>query len=162
MIVISDTSVLSNLILINRLDILEQVFSEIIILNEVAAELMKLKDYGIDLSTFTNATWIKTLNSSNQALIKDLSGSLDRGESAAISLALEVNADYLAIDERAGRRIAKELGLKIIGLIGILVRAKKLRIIQEVKPVLDELISRANFYISKHFYNKILEDIGEN
>ena len=161
MIVISDTSVLSNLILINRLDILQRVFSEIIIPYEVKAELMKLEDYGIDLSSFTSASWINILKSSNQALIQDLSESLDRGESAAISLALEVNADYLAIDEKAGRGIAKKLGLKIIGLIGILVRAKKLGVIQRVKPILDDLVVKANFYISKHFYDKILEDIGE-
>lgn len=123
---------------------------------------MKLEDYGIDLSPFTSAPWIQTLHSSNEELIKNLSDSLDKGESAAISLALEIKADYLAIDERAGREIAKKLGLKIIGLLGILVRAKKLGVIQKVKPILNLLINNANFYIHQNLYDQVLGDIGES
>ncbi|MEZ4776179.1 MAG: DUF3368 domain-containing protein [Bacteroidia bacterium] len=92
---------------------------------------------------------------------RGLRESLDAGEAAAITLAKELNADYLAIDERAGRRIAKSLGIKIIGLVGILIRAKEANLIENVRPILDQLITEANFYIGEKFYQQIIENLGE-
>ena len=67
----------------------------------------------------------------------------------------------MVIDERTGRETAKNLGLRIIGLVGILSRAKDLGIINRVKPILDSLILKANFYISQKFYAQILTDLQE-
>lgn len=161
MIVISDTSVISNLIIIDRLDLLGDLFSEIIIPQAVETEILKLEEFDIDITQFKNADWISVQNPLNKRMEKELLRSLDKGESAAITLAYELNADYLAIDERAGRRTAKALGLKIIGLVGILIRGKNAKIIEKVKPILDDLISNANFYLGEKFYQKIIEDLGE-
>jgi predicted nucleic acid-binding protein len=124
-IIISDTSVVSNLILIDHLHILYDLFGEIIIPTAVKKEILRLEEYGIDLSKFHNSKWIKTKDPINKEMEKNLLESLDAGESAAITLAYELNADYLAIDERAGRRTAKSLGIQIIGLVGILIRGKQ-------------------------------------
>lgn len=161
MIIISDTSVISNLIQISRLQILSSLFGEIIIPTTVRLEILQLEEYGISLEQFRNASWIKTQDPVDINMERGLRESLDAGEAAAITLAKELNADYLAIDERAGRRIAKSLGIKIIGLVGILIRAKEANLIENVRPILDQLITEANFYIGEKFYQQIIENLGE-
>ncbi|MCB0839110.1 MAG: DUF3368 domain-containing protein [Bacteroidetes bacterium] len=161
MIIISDTSVISNLILIDRLKILNDLFGEIIIPTTVRKEILKLEEYGISLKEFNNSPWIKIQDPTNKKLENELLESLDAGESAAIALAYELKADYLAIDEKAGRRTAKSLGIKIIGLIGILIQGKEANLIDKVKPILDQLISDASFYLGEEFYQQIIENLRE-
>lgn len=67
----------------------------------------------------------------------------------------------MAIDEKAGRKIAQSLGIPIIGLVGIQLEAKEKSLIAELKPILDEPINKAGFYLGKSFYNKILQEVGE-
>lgn len=86
---------------------------------------------------------------------------MDKGESAAIALAKELQPDFLAIDEKKGREVAESIGIPIIGLVGILIVAKEHKIIQKVRPILDDLISIAGFRISKSFYSFILKEINE-
>jgi hypothetical protein len=64
-----------------------------------------------------------------------LASSLDPGEPEAI--ALELNADLILMDERRGRFMARRLGLEVIGVLGVLVRAKRKGHLDELKPVLD-------------------------
>lgn len=161
MIVVSDTSVISNLLLIGELKLLHQLYGEIIIPDKVKEELQKLQEFGIDIISLNVFDSITVLSPTDQAMVKKLMDSLDAGESAAITLATELKADYLAIDERAGRRTAKSLGLNIIGLVGILIQAKEADLITTIKPLLDKLISEANFYLSNAFYRQILQSVGE-
>jgi len=68
----------------------------------------------------------------------------------------------LLIDERLGRRAAETLGLSITGLMGVLIEAKKKGLIDRVKPALDELISKARFWMTRELYNHVLTAAGEN
>ena len=65
---------------------------------------------------------------------------LDPGEAEAIVLAKELKAEFLIIDERKGRRIAAEHGLRITGLLGVLVRGKQKGYITKLTPILDKLV----------------------
>jgi uncharacterized protein len=67
----------------------------------------------------------------------------------------------LLIDERRGRAEADRLGLRIIGLLGILVEAKRRRLIAAVKPLIDAMIATSEFRVSPALYNKILDMVDE-
>jgi len=160
MIVISDTTAISSLFIINKLELLKVLFHKVIIPNAVYEELLVLEQYDIDISVIKNAGWIEVKASKNFSLIEELSQELDIGESEAIALAAEIEADLLIIDEKRGRLKAKELGIPTVGLIGIISQLKMKGHIRLVKPILDEL-RNTGFWISDTFYHKILEAEGE-
>jgi predicted nucleic acid-binding protein len=161
LIIVSDTSVISGLLVIGRLDLLNQIYGRVIIPRIVLEELLALEDYGYDLKEIHDALWLEITDPTNRELEKGLNKYLDKGESAAIVLAQELNPNYLAIDEKRGREVAESMGIPIIGLVGILIVAKEEGIIKKVKPILDELIEKAGFRIGKKFYASILEEINE-
>jgi len=65
------------------------------------------------------------------------------------------------MDERIGRRVAQRLGLRFVGVLGILVQAKQKLLIAEVKPILDDLVVRAGFWIAPSLRDRVLDEVGE-
>ena len=161
MIVVSDTSPVSNLILIQRFGILQKMFAEIIVPPAVDAEIRALKQFGTNLSEYENANWIKVIEPIDGQKVQTLQKNLDDGEAQAIALALEINCDLLLMDERIGTKIARQEGLHTIGLVGVLVKAKEERIILKVGEILDELRVKAGFWLSENLRNQILRELGE-
>ncbi|WNZ47500.1 DUF3368 domain-containing protein [Leptolyngbya boryana CZ1] len=160
MIIVSNTTPLSELAKIDRLDLLSSLFTKILIPPTVHAELTT----GNHLAKLLipNATWIEIRPLQQTERIEQLlkTPGLDRGECAAIALAEELQADRLLMDERAGRNLAQTLGLPIIGTIGILLLAREQRIISEVSPLLNGLIDQGT-WISPAFYQQVLQMAGE-
>ena len=76
-------------------------------------------------------------------------------------MAVEVNADWLLMDERLGRETARHFGLTHVGLVGILGEAKKQGIVHELSPLLNQLRDVAGFRMSSELYNQVLRDAGE-
>ena len=87
---------------------------------------------------------------------------LDRGETEALALALTIHADAVLIDESTGRAAAIEFGLTPIGVLGILVRAKRHGHLAAVSPVVDALLARANFRASAELVSEVLRLAGES
>ena len=85
---------------------------------------------------------------------------LHSGEIEVFILAKELNADLCIIDDLLARNYAVNLGLRITGSIGILLLAKELRLIKNVKPLVDKLIEN-NFRIGSKLYQDILKKAGE-
>jgi uncharacterized protein len=161
MIIVSDTSPVSNLILIERLDILQNLFAEIVVPSAVDSEILALKQFGKDLSEYENADWIKIIQPENLQKVKTLEIKLDKGEAQAIALALEINCDLLLMDERIGTNVAREEGLQTIGLVGVLIKAKEKRLIENVDEILFDLKDKAGFWLDGKLEKKILEELGE-
>ncbi len=161
MIIVSDTSPVSNLILIERLDILQKLFAEIVVPSAVDAEIRALKQFGKDLSKYETAEWIKVSAPVNLQKVQTLQTNLDEGEAQAIALALELNCDLLLMDERIGTNIARQEGLQTVGLVGVLIKAKEEKIIEEVREILNDLKNVAGFWLGDKLEKKILEKLGE-
>ncbi len=156
MIVVSDTSALSNLAIVNHLWLLEAIYQTVIIPDVVATELAAASKPTI--STILQLGWIQTQSLTNSQLANQLQQErgLDAGEANAIALALELQADDLLIDESLGRQEALRLGLSIIGILGVLLVAKQRSLIPQVQPVMDTLIDQAGFRVSSQLYQRVL------
>lgn len=158
MVIISDTSVITNLIQLNELSLLENLFGRVIIPEKVYIELGKLL---AQKKIIDESNWIEIRAISDKKLYAKLENLLDPGEAEAITLAVELEADLLLIDEKKGRRIAQEHGVLITGLLGILIEAKEDGLLAEIKPLLDKLIYEVGFRINPKLYQTVLKENGE-
>ncbi len=156
MIVVSYTSALSNLAIIEHLWLLNSIYQTVIIPDVVAKELAAASNPTIP--AIIQVGWIQTQSLTSSELANQLQQErgLDTGEANAIALALELQADDLLIDERLGRQEAVRLGLSIIGILGILLVAKQRSLIPQVQPVMDTLINQAGFRVSPQLYQRVL------
>ncbi|MBW4628429.1 MAG: DUF3368 domain-containing protein [Brasilonema octagenarum HA4186-MV1] len=163
MIIVSDTSVLSNLAAIEQLPLLQQLYNQVIIPEAVRNELSNASTENINIRAVVALSWIEIRLVKNTVLVETLlhNRELDQGEAEAIALALELPAKRLLIDERLGRREATRLGIPITGVLGILIAAKTEGLLPLVKPVMDNLIIKAGFWVSEQLYAEILQVAGE-
>ena len=163
MIVISDTSIITNLAAIQYLQLLPQLYDQVTIPAAVYRELTEIDPPVPGTLEVQIAPWLEVRQVFDHSVIEHLQieVKLDLGESEAIALALELNADLLLIDERRGRAEADRLGVRITGLLGILVEAKRKNFIDAVKPLMDTMIAMSNFRVSSDLYNQILDIVDE-
>lgn len=164
MIVVSDTSAITNLAAINQLRLLPLLYQQVMIPVAVYRELVDIDPPVPGSAEAQSASWLKVEIVSNHEVVKRLQNEakLDLGESEAIALVLELGADLLLIDERRGRAEANRLGIKITGLLGLLVEAKRKSHIVAVKPLMDALIATSDFRVSSALYDQILNIVNEN
>ncbi len=120
--VVSNTTPIISLLKLNRLELLQQLYQEIYIplavYNEIEAG--KVKGYYQDL---VEVDWINICRVQDDQAVKYFLD-LDAGESEAIILATEMNADLIILNETLGRFHAKHADLKVTGTIGVLIKAK--------------------------------------
>ncbi|HSM81802.1 MAG TPA: DUF3368 domain-containing protein [Nodosilinea sp.] len=102
--------------------------------------------------------WIQVQPINNPTLAQLLTQTLDQGEAEAISLALELKAEWILLDERDGRKAAKSFDLHVVGVLGILLRAKASGEISSLQPVIADLTGKAGFRVSLELLMKILQD----
>ncbi|NPA16782.1 DUF3368 domain-containing protein [Persephonella sp.] len=156
--VVSNTTPLLSFIKLNRLDILKELYGEVIIPEAVLNEIERGKDrFYVEIS---GKHWIKVLKIKNRRILERFKNRLDIGEAEALALAIETKANLLLIDEKIGRKVAKEFNIKFTGTIGILLKAKEQGIIDEVKPYIIELTEKGNYY-KESFIRTVLKHAGE-
>ena len=162
--VIFNSSPLINLAKADILDILFNLFEQIIIPEAVYNEVVlegKNKEGTDKISELIEKNQITIKQVSNTPLVTALNKHLDLGEAEAITLTLDCKANLLVLDEKEARNYALIYDISITGFIGILIRAKNKGVINEVKHYLDLIISKG-FYIKESLYNEILEVVDEN
>jgi predicted nucleic acid-binding protein len=160
-IVVADTSVLVNLCRVRQDRLLLLLFKEVVIPEEVAQEFARLVS---DMPRFSGLVLPDGIRQQSPARLLPQVGpksGLDVGEAAALSLAVEIHADAVLVDERRGHEVAVQLGLRVIGVIGILLEAKSRGLLTAVAPVLDSLQRDAGFWISDSLRQRILRIAGE-
>lgn len=157
MIVISDTSPINYLILIDEIGLLPKLYGRVIVASGVLEELVagsapeKVKRWLAE-----KPNWLE-VREPVTPLDEELTNSLDLGESQSIQLASDLGADLLVIDERPGREMALKRGLKVIGTVGILVQAAE-NDLADLENVVSKL-EKTNFYISRSLKEYIREQI---
>lgn len=161
MIVVSNTSPITNLAAIGHLDLLSQLFGRLLVPQAVVEELSRGHEHSMGRVIVGNIEWLESRPVGDAALVASLTLELDPGEAEAIALAHEVSAQLVLMDERRGRHVAKKLGLTPLGLLGVLVLAKRRGLIDELRPLLDELANKAGFWIGEELFAQILREASE-
>lgn len=85
---------------------------------------------------------------------------LDAGERDTISEALRGRADLVLMDERLGWNLAEYYGLRVVGTLGTLLKAKKIGIISEFLPIVRAL-QEHGFWYSEKLIQRLANDVGE-
>lgn len=162
MIVVSNTSPLTNLAAIGQFDLLRQLYAKLHIAESVWEELNARGQRWPGRDEVAAADWIERHPVQNQALVIALQRDLDRGEAGSIALALELEADLVLLDEREGRHAAQRMGLRVVGVVGVLLEAKASSAVSAIRPLLDGLCQAAGFYLSESLYQQALTLGGES
>ena len=161
MIVVSDASPIISLSAVGHLDLLHLLYQQISIPDSVRQEILRVNSDRPGVAELKAADWIVTHSVEYSHLVRTLDGDLDRGEAEAIALAVHLRADLVLMDERRGRRIAGRFGLKVVGVLGVLIEAKARGFLPAVGPALDALLTVANFRIDPSLYLLVLRAAEE-
>lgn len=154
MIIVSNTSPINYLVLIGEIDLLPQLFTQIIIPQMVYSELSDLK------APTPVQSWIKT--PPNWLIIQSFNADsdqimelLDPGESAAILLSEQLKADLILLDDMKARRIAKDRGLTVTGILGILDQAATMKLINVSIAIKN--LQNTSFWASQSLFQNLLD-----
>lgn len=161
MIVVSNTTPLIGLATIQRFDLLQHLFGKIHIPQAVYAEAVTAgREEGGAKREVAAAAWIETVSVKDQLAVEVLLDELDRGEAETIVLARELKATWVLMDEKKGRRKVTKLGLDKIGTVGILLKAKQVGLLPEIRPEVERL-RRQGFSLSQGVVDAILQQANE-
>jgi predicted nucleic acid-binding protein len=147
--IISDTSCFIILTKVGELELLHKVYGQVTTTIDIANE------YGEKLPE-----WVEIKDTKDKYRQQLLEMQIDKGESSAITLALETPDSTLILDDYKARKIAEQLGLSFTGTIGVIIKSKLLGIIPSIKPLLDK-IRQTDFRISADIELQALKEANE-
>jgi len=161
MIVVSNATPLIAMAMADRFDLLQKMFGRICIPQGVYEEVVEEGGERFGAPDVRQAPWIQVVGVKDRLAVQVLEDDLGKGESETIILAKEMEADWVLVDERLAKRKLELLGVRPIGTLGILLKAKELDLLQTIKPEVDKLRARG-FRISRRVYDDVLEMAGES
>ena len=150
MIIVADTSPLISLAVIDKLELLDKLFGKVCIPPAVWQEIL-LYTKKLGLSNLTKyAQKVRNVESQNELL-----PFMDKGEAEAVLLCREINADFLLIDDKRARAIAEVLGISCVGTLAVLIKAKKTKLLSELRPLFLQLSVQKRFF-ARNLLNDVL------
>jgi len=156
--VVSNSTPLIALSRINQLQLLRTLFGTIIIPPSVYDEVVLEGGGRPGVKEVANASWITKIEVQNLLAVSILQMDLDRGESEAVVLAKELGADYLLVDEKKARRVARSAGMGIMGTVGILGLATKKGLISDLDETFNRLAENG-FRFTEEVREKVKKEI---
>lgn len=148
-VVIADTSCFILLDKIGELDLLREIFGSVVTTQQVALEFNKPFPSWISVQSVTNTKYVQLLEIE-----------VDKGEASAIALAFEKDSSLLIIDDAKARKLASRLGLNFTGTLGVLLKAKELGVIPNLKSLLEK-VQQTNFRFSDKIASELLREANE-
>jgi hypothetical protein len=162
MLAVSNTSPISNLAIVGRLEFLRRRYSVVHIPPAVADELRALTHpSGSKRIQVALAEGWLVVEPLGTLISPKLPFPLDQGETAAILLACQLKADVLLMDEKRGREAARHCGLAVAGVLGELIHAKLAGWIPNVRDEIRQLRAEAGFFVDITVERFILSQVGE-
>lgn len=163
MIIVSDTTPLISLMKAGQLNVLQNLYGEILIPEAVYNELTSNKTYREEAELIAKADFINVVQLVEKCIANTFQQKtgLDRGESEAIVYVMNIKADILLMDEALGRKVARELGIHIQGTIGVLLEAfdRKILSSDDIREAIQRLRITKR-HISEQLYQYALKYIA--
>lgn len=156
---VADASPLILLAKVGHLSLVSELYQQVFVPPAVASEIRAKPDtLSVDLERFLRPETVRSPQNAKrvQALARDLGA----GESEAIALAAEIPDAILVMDDAEGRRVARGFGLRVTGILGVLIEAKARGLLPAVGPVLDQLMAEG-FWLSDAMRTMVLRSAGE-
>jgi len=153
MIVVSDTSPFTALLTVGEERLLPQLFEQVVISLAVRNELQRTHPRLPD--------WLRVVSVQDAAQVGKFCQLVDVGEAEAIELALELHADRVLMDERKGRKLALQEGVAVIGLLGVVLLAKRKDLIPSARTLLLRMDQEAGIYLAPDIRDTALKTVGE-
>ena len=162
MIVISDTSCLCYLAILDVADLLPRLYGTVAIPQAVYSELIEGSVSIPAVASLLRCSWLEVHQVKDSPLHRKLLLRIDRGEAAALALAEELKADLVLVDDGPGRKAAIELGVLFTGTLGVLAASNNAGLIGEIRPLVTRLLQDTNFRCSPAVVAKLLAQAGES
>lgn len=154
--VVVDAGPLISLAAVEQLDLLARIYARVLV-PEAVIEEISMPPY--DAAPILGCGWIERGHVQAPPLPEVLAA-LDAGETSVIMLALQESIRHVLIDERKGRRVALAAGLSVSGTVGVVLRAKRLGLLSEVRPVLVGL-REAGLWLADDLIERTAREAGE-
>jgi len=158
-IIVADSSPLVGLARIDQLSLLPKLAARVVVPEFVWQEVTQAKADAPGANEVLSQSWIEVLAADAEKTSAFLKY-VDRGEAEALALAQSLEGSLLLIDERKGRQVADQFGIRRVGTLGLLVKAKDAGWIARVRPLVEALAA-VNIYIRPEICEAVLREIGE-
>ncbi len=154
--IVSNTTPISNLLHVDKISVLSELFGAVYIPEAVANEVNVVFSSYEEWQESVERKQIIIQPISNSIFVRQLVPLIHQGEAEAICLSLEKKAKLCLIDDKDARTIAQLHDLPVTGTLGILLKAKKTGLISSIKQLIDKLRDEHHFWIREDMYQKVL------